>query len=209
MASMREKREMLIKGLVRDGYLTRLDVIRAFREVPRELFVPEGHKRHAYADEPLPVPAGQTISAPHMIAIMLCLLELKEHDKVLEIGTGSGYNAALISRMVKGMVYTVEYFPELAAFARNNLAKAKIKNVLVFHGDGSKGLEEHAPYDKIIVTCACPDIPKPLIGQLKEGGMMLIPVGGGRYQELLKITKRKGKITKENHGGCVFVPLRG
>jgi len=135
------------------------------------------------------------------------LLKPKKTDRVLEIGAGSGYQAAILSKLVK-IVYTVEFDKNLADFARKNIEKTKIRNVKVFCGDGSNGLPEHAPYDKIIVTCGCPEIPKQLIEQLKTGGRIVIPVGGFYQQELILGIKTKGGLETESHGGCVFVPLR-
>ncbi|MCX8147471.1 MAG: methyltransferase domain-containing protein, partial [Candidatus Woesearchaeota archaeon] len=142
------------------------------------------------------------------IMIMLQALEPKESDKVLEIGTGSGYNAALLSKLVKKVV-TTEIIPELVEYAKKNLKKAGIKNVEVFHSDGSRGHKKEAPYDKIIVTAACPEIPLPLIEQLKENGIIVAPVGPLYSQKMIKGTKKKGKLVLEELGDFVFVPLKG
>lgn len=202
-----ERRKRLVERLKEEGHLRTPRVIRAFLEVPRELFVPKDMRQHAYADEPLPIGSGQTISAPHMAAIMTELLEPRKGDKVLEVGAGSGYQAAILSRLVK-KVYTVELERGLAEKASRALEKAGCTNVQVKVGDGSKGWKEHAPFDKVIVTCGAGDIPEPLVGQLKEGGKMAIPVGGSWQQELIIGRKKKGRLLKERHGGCVFVPLR-
>ncbi len=202
-----ERKRRLIEHLKDSGYLKTPRIIKAFQEVRRELFVPKDMKQHAYADEPLPIGGGQTISACHMVAIMTELLEPRKGDKVLEVGAGSGYQAAILSRLVK-KVYTVELVPELAEKAAKALKKAGCTNVETKVGDGSKGWKEHAPFDRIIVTCASPDIPQPLTDQLKEGGIMAIPVGGSWQQELIIGRKKKGKLLKQRHGGCVFVPLR-
>ena len=201
------KRVSLVRYLVDQGILKTSRIIEAFKTVPRELFVPEKYRKSAYSDEPLPIGFNQTISAPHMVAMMTELLEPKKTDKVLEVGAGSGYQAAVLSRLVR-KVYTIELEPDLVKFASRNIRKAGIKNVQIMQGDGSKGYPKEAPYDKVIVTCACPEIPDALVEQLKEGGIILAPVGGGWSQELIKGVKRKGRLETKNCGGCVFVPLR-
>lgn len=184
-------------------------VVAAMSKTPRELFVPEHMKSLAYDDHPLLIGWGQTISAPHMVAIMCEVLDLHEGMKVLEVGGGSGYHAAVIAELVgpKGHVYAVERIPELAQKARQNLESAGYTNVTVVVGDGSCGLLEHAPYDRISVACAAPDVPAPLKEQLATGGKLAIPVGS-HLQELLLITKTNGFETKRC-GGVIFVPLIG
>ena len=183
-------------------------VLDAMSRVPRHLFVPQSERSLAYGDYPLPIGWGQTISAPHMVAIMCDLLDVQEGMKVLEIGTGSGYHAAVMAVLAgSGHVYTVETIESLASFSRENLKKAGITNVTVIVGDGSLGLPEHAPYDRISVACAAPEILDTLTSQLKEGGKLVIPVG--RYfQKLYLVTKTDG-LKKEQKGGVVFVPLVG
>lgn len=203
----KKERETMVVELVKQGYLKDPKIIKVFMEVPRDLFVREQDVNFAYADYPLPILAGQTISAPHMCSIMTTLLETKPKDKVLEIGAGSGYQAAILSKLVK-KIYSIEVDPELVTFAKENLKKAKIKNVEVIMGDGSKGYEKKKPYDKIIVTCATPEIFDSWTSQLKMNGILLAPVGGGFYQELIKIRKTRKGLEKTNHGGCAFVPLR-
>ena len=200
-----------VENLVRQGIIRSEAVKRAFLKYPRYLFVEEKYRKYAHLDEPLPIPAGQTVSAPHMVAIMLELAELKPGMNVLEIGTGSGWNAALISELVKTDVYTIERIPELVEFARRNLERAGVKNVHVIPGDGTLGFSPKAPYDRIIVTAGAPDIPKPLIEQLKPGGKLIIPVGSYHlWQDLLEVIKLEdGSIKVRNHGGVVFVPLIG
>lgn len=186
-------------------------VIEAFLKVPREFFVLSGFEKEAYADVPLPIHAEQTISQPTTVAIMLEALELKEGMKVLEIGAGSGYNAALIATIVgkEGKVYTMEFVKELADFAQKNLKRAGINNAVVVHGDGSKGFERRAPYDRIIVTAAAPSIPEALAKQLKEGGIIVIPVGDAYMQHVVKARKVKGKLETQDLGEFIFVPLKG
>jgi len=207
---MMEERIRLMENLKKYGYLRSKKVEDAMLAVKREDFVPDHMRNLAYKDTPLEIGFGQTISAPHMVALMCEELELDEGLKVLEIGAGSGYHAAIISKIIgeKGKVYTVERIPELVEFAKNNLKKAGIKNVEVILGDGSLGLPEHAPYDRILVTCSAPDIPQPLVEQLKEGGILLIPVGR-TFSILIKGRKRHGKLEKREICECAFVPLVG
>jgi protein-L-isoaspartate(D-aspartate) O-methyltransferase len=184
-------------------------VIAAMDKVPRELFVPEELASRAYDDIPLPIGHGQTISAPHMVAIMCDLLDLQEGMRVLEVGGGSGYHAAIMAELIgpEGHVYSVERISELRNWALGNLERAGIKNVTVLEGDGSLGLPEYAPYDRISVAATAPHIPESLKGQLKTGGMMVIPVGIG-YQELMLVTRKDGFVVEEKMG-VAFVPLIG
>ena len=208
--SYEEKRVQLVKKLKFERRIISEKVEKAFLEIPREEFVPPYLKNQAYFDTPLEIGEEQTISAPHMVAIMCEELLLSENMKILEIGSGSGYHAAIVSKIIgpKGHVYTVERIKSLAEQAKKNLKKIGIKNVTVKHADGSTGLPDHAPYDRIYVTCAAPKIPPPLIQQLKEDGVLLIPVGD-RFCELKRIRKKNDKLIQENLGGCVFVPLIG
>jgi len=205
-----DQREGLVEKLRIEGYIKTKAVEKAFLEIPRENFVPDYKKSYAYVDTPLEIGQGQTISAPHMVAIMCEALNVKEGQKIMEIGAGSGYHAAIISKLVgeKGHVYTIERLQGLAEKARENLEKTGIKNVTVLVGDGSQGCIEHAPYDRIYVTCASPGVPPPLIEQLKDHGKLLIPVGQ-TVCELQLIEKIGNKITTCDLGGCVFVPLVG
>ncbi|WP_456368803.1 protein-L-isoaspartate(D-aspartate) O-methyltransferase [Thermococcus sp.] len=200
-----------VENLVREGIIRSEAVRRAFLKFPRYLFVEERYRKYAHLDEPLPIPAGQTISAPHMVAIMLELAELKPGMNVLEIGTGSGWNAALMAELVKRDIYTIERIPKLVEFAKINLERAGVENVHVILGDGTLGFPPKAPYDRIIVTAGAPDIPKPLVEQLKPGGKLIIPVGSYHlWQNLLEVIKREdGSIEVKNHGGVAFVPLIG
>ncbi|MEM4264966.1 MAG: protein-L-isoaspartate O-methyltransferase [Thermoplasmata archaeon] len=207
-----ELRRRLVGNLISAGYVRSERVKNAMLKVPRELFVTEDLVPEAYVDTPLPIGQGQTISAPHMVAIMLEEQELKPGQKVLEVGTGSGYHAALAAELVRpdGRVYTIERIGELVAFAKRNISRAGYSDsVEVIEGDGSKGLPEKAPFDRIFVACGAPDVPEPLLDQLAEGGIMLVPVGGRYYQELIKVRKKKGGIIRESRGGCIFVPLIG
>ncbi|RLI31176.1 protein-L-isoaspartate O-methyltransferase [Candidatus Bathyarchaeota archaeon] len=216
---LREAWELLVQRLVRQHILRSKEVIEAFRRAPRYNFLPEELRQYAAIDEPIPIGYGQTVSAPHMVAIMDEELELKVGQKVLEVGAGSGWHAATVAELVAptdqpkeswGHVYTIEIVPELAQMARINIEKNGYSDrVTVIEGDGSLGYEEKAPYDRILVTAAAPEVPKPLIQQLKTGGILLIPVGAIRfYQTLIKVRKEDG-IRMEDLGGVAFVPLRG
>ncbi len=184
-------------------------VLAAMRNVPRHLFVRESNISNAYEDYPLSIGHGQTISAPHMVGIMCSLLEIEKGMKILEIGGGSGYHAAVLAELTGpgGTVYSIERITALAEFARQNLTDAGYKNVVVTAGDGTLGLSEHAPYDCITVACAAPAVPQPLVDQLKRGGRMTIPVG--RYTQELYLVHKNDVISNEKKGGVVFVPLIG
>ena len=184
-------------------------VLTAMEAVPRHEFVPEEYLQSAYSDGPLPIGYGQTISQPYIVALMTELLELQEGDRVLEIGTGSGYQAAILAEIVKE-VYTLEIIPELAEAARERLDGLGYGSVVSANADGYYGWEEYAPYDAIIVTAAPDHVPQPLLEQLKDGGRMVIPVGPvGWYQTLWLITKAGGEVEYHNKGGCQFVPFTG
>lgn len=206
-----QERKRLIDSLVRGGYIHSGRVVRTMLKVPRHVFIPHSLEREAYYDCPLEIGEGQTISAPHMVGIMCETLDLREGQSVLEIGSGSGYHAAVVAEIIRpGHVYSVERFASLAKRARENIAKCLLSDVVtIIVGDGSKGLAEHAPYDRIFVTAASPGIPEPLVSQLKDGGKLLVPVGGRFYQDLIAVVKKGDRLIKENHGGCVFVPLIG
>ena len=208
---MMEKKQ-LIDYWTRNNIIKDEKVLKAFKEVPRALFIKEGFEEEAYGDYPLPIGQGQTISQPTTVMIMTQALELKQGQKVFEAGTGSGWQAAIISKIVgnKGKVITTEIIPELVEFAKNNLSKAKIRNVEVINYDGSQGYEKESPYDRIIVTAACPEIPSPLVNQLKDNGIIIAPVGSLIYgQDMVKLRKTKKGIEKESLGSFVFVPLKG
>jgi protein-L-isoaspartate(D-aspartate) O-methyltransferase len=177
--------------------------------VARHEFVPGEYQSQAYADHPLPIGYGQTISQPYIVALMTELLQLEPAHRVLEIGTGSGYQAAILGEIVTE-VYTVEIVEPLAAEATERLARLGYDNVHVLNADGYFGWEEHAPFDAIIVTAAPDHIPQPLVGQLADGGKLVIPVGPpGGYQTLWEITKSGDDIQKRNVTGVLFVPLTG
>ncbi|NOY10636.1 MAG: protein-L-isoaspartate(D-aspartate) O-methyltransferase [Archaeoglobi archaeon] len=205
-----ERRKRMVERL-KDELKISEKVAKAMLEVPRHLFVPPHMRREAYNDYPLPIGYGQTISAPHMVAIMCDLLDLKEGERVLEVGTGSGYHAAVVSRIVgeEGLVVTVERIPELAETAKKIYESLGYDNIKVVVGDGSVGYEELAPYDKIYVTASAPKIPVKLLAQLKNGGRMVIPVGDF-VQHLYVVDKDEyGRVKKRSWGAVRFVPLIG
>jgi protein-L-isoaspartate(D-aspartate) O-methyltransferase len=200
--SLERERESLLQSLKRRGINER--VITAMSKVKREDYVPREWHDYAYYDEPLPIGNGQTISAPHMVAIMCDLLSVDPSSNVLEVGTGSGYHAAVLGQLAEdGTVHTIERFERLAQEARDRVPA----NVVVYTGDGSLGLAEKAPFDRILVTCSAPDVPPPLLAQLKAGGRMVIPLGR-EFQEVFLVCKND-KITKEAHGAVAFVLLVG
>lgn len=184
-------------------------VLSAFDAVPREIFVPKNMKYAAYEDHALSIGEGQTTSQPSLVALMLQALDLKGSEKVLEIGTGSGFQAALLGKLVP-KVYTLERLINLAEKAKDNFQKLKIKNVKVVVGDGTEGLKEYAPYDAIIVTAAFSKVPQPLANQLKEGGRLVMPVGQEDWQETILYRKENGKLQEiQRLAPVVFVPLIG
>jgi protein-L-isoaspartate(D-aspartate) O-methyltransferase len=197
-------KQSLIDYWENSGLITDDKLLSAFKKVKRENFVL--NKDEAYYDSALPIMNKQTVSQPSTVMMMLQALELKENDKVLEIGTGSGYNLALICKMVKRTVYSIEVHKELIEFAKKNLKKSGIKNFKIFHGNGYLGLKKYAPFGKIILTAAPVEIPIELIKQLKLNGVMVAPVG--KYtQRMLKIIKKKDGLIKKELGDFVFVPM--
>lgn len=203
----KEERKRMVDLLRRQGIST--EVLEAMNRVKRHLFVPPELRDQAYGDYPLPIGGGQTISAPHMVAMMCDYLKLERGDKVLEIGAGSGYHAAVIAELIgtEGRVYTIERLPLLVDFSTRNLRDAGYKNVVVVSGDGTLGLPEHAPFDKICVTCAAPSVPPPLLEQLKTRGRMVIPIG--KYIQELYLVEKKNGIEKQSKCEVAFVPLIG
>ena len=191
------------KDLIKDQH-----VLEAFKKIKRENFILKQYKKMAYEDIPLPIGGGGTISQPTTIVIMTEALEIEEKHKILEIGTGSGYQAALLSFLVKkGKVFTTEIIHELAEFAKQNLKE--FENVEIIETDGSQGYTEQAPYDRIIFTVAIPKIEQHILDQLKDPGILLAPIGDKDTQELVKIRKQDLQIKKEFLGYFQFVPLKG
>jgi len=183
-------------------------VLSAMEEVPRHLFLPEAIRHLAHADDPLPIGEGQTISQPYIVAEMTAALRLSGTEKVLEIGTGSGYQTAILARLCREVV-TIERIPSLSAEARKRLAAMAIGNVTFAVGDGSLGAPEHAPFDRILSAAASPSVPAPWISQLAEGGIIVLPMGSRYEQELTRVTRVGGRTETASLGGCRFVPLVG
>ena len=201
------RREMVARQIRNRGIRSER-VLAVMESVPRHLFVPPGRVLEAYADEPLPIGEGQTISQPFMVAAMAEALSLTGGERVLEIGAGSGYQAAVLSLLARQII-AIEAVPALAAGARARLAQLGYANVLIEEGDGSRGWPAAAPYDAILVTAAAPSIPPPLVEQLAEGGRLVIPVGRADQQELFRVVKRDGRIAQQALYACRFVPLIG
>ena len=199
-------RQHMVEDQIKGRGITDSRVTEVMSSVPRHEFVPEDYRAHAYEDHPLPIGYGQTISQPYIVAFMTEQLRSQPTDRVLEIGTGSGYQAAVLSKLV-AEVYTIEILKPLAQRAEVDLRRLNYSNVKVKAGDGYKGWPEHAPFDAIIVTAAPDHVPQPLIDQLKEGGRMIIPVGGREMQQLYLLEKHVGKLTQRAVLPVNFVPL--
>ncbi len=207
--NFREMREQMVSRQLRARAIRDERLLAAMREIPRELFVPEEYRAHACNDEPLPIGGGQTISQPYMTAVMIQELGLEGEEKVLEIGAGSGYAAAVMGALARSVI-AIELVPELAGQARENLRAAGAgANVRVIQGDGSLGYPAEAPYDAISVAAGAPEVPAALIEQLAGGGRLVIPVGDRSEQTLQILTRAGGQIVRRSAGGCRFVPLRG
>ncbi len=202
-------RKNMVERQIANRGITNKRILSAFLEVPREEFVPPNMMRYAYEDGPVSIGFGQTISQPYMSALMIECLDPQPTDKVLEIGTGLGYQAAVLSRLSR-VVYTVERIPGLAEQAKVILDKLGYNNVVVRVGDGTLGWPEFAPYDKIIVSAGAPSVPRRLLKQLKKGGRMVIPVGP-RYSQVLKVISKLSddEVVEKEETPCVFVPLIG
>ncbi|MGC9522418.1 MAG: protein-L-isoaspartate(D-aspartate) O-methyltransferase [Anaerolineae bacterium] len=206
----REARLRMVERTIEARGVSDADVLTAMRSVPRHEFVPKDYVDQAYGDHPLPIGYGQTISQPYIVAWMTELLDLMPGDRVLEIGTGSGYQAAVLAELEGVEVYTIEIVPELARQAAERLQRLGYEEIEVKEGDGYYGWPEHAPYDAIIVTAAPDHLPQPLADQLRDGGRLVIPMGPpGGYQNLWRFTKENGELTAQNLGGVRFVPFTG
>lgn len=203
----RGSRRRLVETLREKG-IADLAVLRAVEATPRHLFVPTGVRHRAYEDSALPIGNGQTISQPSIHARYLELLRLKGHEKVLEVGTGSGYQTVLLAHLA-AQVFSIERIAALLHGARDAIARAGVRNVSLLLGDGTLGWREYGPYDAILVSAAAPSIPQPLVDQLAEGGKLLIPLGGQDVQTLAVITKRNGAVRREDILPVRFVPLLG
>lgn len=204
------QREQMVRQQIEERGIHDPAVLAAMRAVPREQFVLEPHRPYAYDDNPLPIPANQTISQPYIVAYMVAALHLRPVDRVLEIGAGSGYAAAVLSRIVAA-VYTVERHAGLADFARQRLSRLGYDNVYVRHADGTHGWPEHAPYDGIVVAAGGPSVPGSLRAQLAVGGRLVMPVGRSRSrQHLVRLTRRaESEYREESLAPVAFVPLIG
>lgn len=201
-------REKMVREQIVSRGIKSQPVIDVFRKVPRHKFIDQKYLKEAYYDHPLPLTHGQTISQPYIVALMTELLELYGDEKVLEIGTGSGYQTAILAELAEA-VYTIDRIPELSQEAQQTLQQLGYKNIQLRISDGSVGWREFAPYDRIIVTASAPNVPQPLIDQLKEGGKIVIPLGSNFGQDLVVVEKHKGEMNIFDYGKCVFVPLIG
>ena len=201
-------RERMLKWDLTGRDITDTGVLKVMMEVRREEFVPAAYKSQAYSDGPLPVGMGQTISQPYIVALMTQELRLNPYCEVLEIGTGSGYQTAILSKLAK-KVYTIERFAQLSESAQAALSRLGISNVEFYIGDGSCGWPEERSFDRIIITAAVPKMPQPLVEQLAEGGVIVGPVGFSGVQELMVCEKKKGKLTERVACDCRFVKLLG
>ena len=204
---MRGSRRRLVEALREKG-IGDLAVLRAFEQTPRHLFVPTGVRHRAYEDSALPIGNGQTISQPSIHARYLEILRLTGREKVLEVGTGSGYQTVLLAHLA-AQVFSIERIAPLLQGARENIARAGVRNVSLLLGDGTLGWREYSPYDAILVSAGSPTVPQPLLDQLAEGGRMLIPLGGQDVQTLAVLTRKNGEITREDSLAVRFVPLLG
>ncbi|MDA3977551.1 MULTISPECIES: protein-L-isoaspartate(D-aspartate) O-methyltransferase [Gallibacterium] len=202
---MSVEQQRLVNELYHRG-ITDEAVLRAMYEIPRPFFVEEIFSKHSYEDMPLPIGEGQTISQPYVVAKMTCLLALQPTDKVLEIGTGSGYQTAILAKLVQH-VFSIERIKKLQWRAMHRFKKLDLHNIRLKHGDGWEGLKGHAPFDAIIVTAAPSQVPPALLEQLADGGRLVLPVGDENYQVLQRITRIKDKYKVENIEEIKFVPL--
>ncbi len=201
-------REYMVESQLEARGIVDVRVLDAMRSIPRHQFVAEPYRHLAYADGPLPIGQGQTISQPYVVAIMTQMLNLEGEEKVLEIGTGSGYQAAILALLARE-VHTIEQHAALAERAEGLLAAMKLGNVHIHHGDGSEGLPEHAPFDAILATAAAPQVPQPVLAQLVDGGRLVLPVGGPTGQLLERWDRQGERYDHEVIAPVAFVPLRG
>lgn len=205
-----KERKSMVENQIKARGIEDEKLLSAFSKVKRHLFVPNPTKSLSYSDRPLSIGEGQTISQPYIVALMMNLSNLKSSDIVLDIGTGSGYQTALLAEIAE-KVYTIERIKTLSKDAENRLQKIGYKNIYFQIGDGTLGWksEKNIKFDAIIISAAAPQIPENLVKQLKENGRMILPLGRHFSQDLVRITKKKNKIQKEKFGGCMFVPLIG
>lgn len=203
-----QAREQMVERQIANRGISSPRVLEAFRSVPRHLFVPEHKRELAYSDGPLPIGKGQTISQPYIVAYMTEAMQLTGEERVLEIGTGSGYQAAILGELA-AEVYTIERHESLAEVAARRLEEMGYENIHVVQGDGTNGLPEHAPFDAVIVTAAAPEVPRPLLDQLAEGGRLIMPVGSRGGQVLKLYRKVDGEVKTRSLSPVAFVPLIG
>ena len=203
-----DERSSMVERQIRARGISNPRVLEAMREIPRHIFIPHPYDTSAYEDNPLPIGNGQTISQPYIVALMTELLDPKHDDKLLEIGSGSGYQTAILAALSQ-QVTSIERISSVADLARKNLAALGEKNVRIVVGDGTLGYPADAPYDGILITAATPAIPQPLIDQLAMGGRLVAPVGGRESQELVTLTRNTRGLVRASHGGVRFVPLIG
>jgi len=205
----KKEAERLIRDELSPSGITDERVLGALRKVKRELFIPPSLRDKAYGNFPLPIGENQTISQPYIVALMTQALDIRSDNTVLEIGTGSGYQAAILARLAS-TVYTIERLESLLSKARTNLYSQGYSNIFLIQSDGTDGLPEYAPFDRIMITAAAPRVPETLLGQLKNGGKLVVPVGGRHVQDLKLVEKAKnGRIYQRSLCGCRFVPLIG
>jgi protein-L-isoaspartate(D-aspartate) O-methyltransferase len=202
------QRDEMVRNQIEARGIKDPKILDAFRKVPRHLFVSEALRDQAYGDYPLPIGDQQTISQPYIVAEMTQALEPGENDRILEIGTGSGYQAAILSQIVY-RVYSIERIRSLYLKSRSLFDKLRYHNIVTKYADGTKGWQDESPFDAIIITAGAPEIPEVLVGQLVKGGRMVVPVGNQHTQELIKIYREENKIKQSNLGGCRFVKLVG
>ena len=208
MINFQKARDRMVESQIASRGIHDVRVIEAMRKVPRHLFVDEALQEQAYSDHPLPIGDKQTISQPFIVALMTESLELKGHEKVLEIGTGSGYQAAVLAEMAD-RVFSVERYPNLAHKANQVLQKLGYKNVIIRVADGTVGWIEEAPFDGIVVTAGAPQVPQPLVDQLADGGRMVVPVGDRIAQDLILVERVGDRVNRSSLGGVRFVDLVG
>ena len=201
-------RKRMVMGQIAARGITSQSVLDAFLEVPRHLFVPPNQRLYAYQDSPLPIGLGQTISQPYIVAYMTAQLALQGDEILLEIGTGSGYQAAILGALARE-VHTIERHPGLAEAAGQVLKELGYQNIIIHDGDGTHGLPQYGPYQGVLVTAAAPEVPQPLLDQLAEGGRLVMPVGGRRGQVLQLFRREEGKIIRQDLTPVAFVPLIG
>ena len=203
-----DQRERMVDTQLKARGLTDERLLAAFLKVPRHLFVPMEFRQDAYADRPLPIASSQTISQPYIVALMTDALRLRGHERVLEIGTGTGYQTAILAEMALE-VFSVERLPELLPAAAKRLDGLGYLNIHLSAGNGTLGRPESVPYDAIVVSAAAPEIPDPLVAQLADGGRMVLPIGSPQAQTLTLVEKHRGALRRTDLGSCAFVPLIG